>query len=314
MTDNKMNGIQQTTSVLYLHAQTSLHPGSGTAVGTVDLPIQRERHTHWPLIPSSSIKGVLRDSCRRQIIGQDNKKADLDPTIIAAFGSSSSSKGEENKHHAGALCFTDARLLAFPVRSLKGVFSWTTCPAVLERFRRDLSLTGISLDIKIPSIETNRALCSNEALLIGKNKIVLEEYELELAGNCSDWANYLAEQAIPDEATRPRVKEHFVILSDDDFTHFVRYATEVVARIRLDYERKSVANGALFYEEFLPAETVLYSLVIASSSRQENDINQNALQMMGYLRKTLPQVLQIGGNETIGKGLCMTRLIDGKGA
>ena len=47
---------------------------------------------------------------------------------------------------------------------------------------------------------------------------------------------------------------HLVVLHDDDFTHFVRHATEVVARVGLDYgSRKTVKQGALFYQEFLPS-------------------------------------------------------------
>ena len=56
-----MNERQPTWSggLLGLHAQTALHPGSGTALGTVDLPVQRERHTHWPTIAGSALKGIL---------------------------------------------------------------------------------------------------------------------------------------------------------------------------------------------------------------------------------------------------------------
>jgi len=43
-----------------LHAITSVHPGSGSEVGLVDLPIQREQHTGFPKIESSSLKGALR--------------------------------------------------------------------------------------------------------------------------------------------------------------------------------------------------------------------------------------------------------------
>src|SRR5437867_2434986 len=53
--------------LLGLHAQTALHPGAGTALGTVDLPVQRERHTHWPTIAGSALKGILRDCCRNRI-------------------------------------------------------------------------------------------------------------------------------------------------------------------------------------------------------------------------------------------------------
>ena len=61
-------------ALLYLHAITSLHPGSGTALGVVDLPIQRERHTGWPVIPASSIKGVFRDACRRKDADRERRR------------------------------------------------------------------------------------------------------------------------------------------------------------------------------------------------------------------------------------------------
>src|SRR4051794_16286752 len=134
-----MPEIHVVAALLGLHAQTSLHPGAGTALGVVDLPIQRERHTQWPTIPGSALKGVLRDACREKNKVNhdgDRKRADSDEFLVAAFGPPTDSAGES----AGALSITDARLLAFPVRSLKGVFAWVTCSAVLERLRRDLAL------------------------------------------------------------------------------------------------------------------------------------------------------------------------------
>ena len=41
--------------------------------------------------------------------------------------------------YAGA-GLSDARLLLFPVKSMKGVFAWITCPRVLNRFISELSL------------------------------------------------------------------------------------------------------------------------------------------------------------------------------
>ena len=69
------------SGLLFLHAQTAIHPGSGTALGVVDLPVQRERHTQWPVIPGSSLKGVLRDCCRQQVPGKRGREADADPDL-----------------------------------------------------------------------------------------------------------------------------------------------------------------------------------------------------------------------------------------
>lgn len=287
--------------LLFIHALTGLHPGSGSALGVVDMPVQRERHTQWPLIPGSSLKGVLRDACRNH----DEK----DATWLAAFGPEPGDAGD----FAGALALTDARLLAFPVRSLHGVFAWTTCPAVLTRARRDanLLLGGDTDTPDIPSVESGKALCAGDSnLLVQQNQLLLEEFGFERSdegqGVVGQWAKWLAE-AVQDEATQKRLQSHLVILHDDDFTHFTRHATEVIARVGLDYETKTVKGGALFYEEFLPAETLFYTVVMGSKSRNKT-VSLNGTDMLAWLENKLPQTLQVGGDQTIGKGICAIRI------
>jgi CRISPR-associated protein Cmr4 len=271
----------------------------------VDLPVQRERHTQWPVIPGSTLKGILRDSCRR--LGGNNDE------LYVAFGPET----PEADKHAGALSLTDARILAFPVRSLKGVFAWVTCLAVLERLKRDLSLRGkgtaATFDLP-PAPAKDKALCQqNGPLLVDGNRLVLEEFEFERTGAADAVATWVSQRAVVDQATQQRLKSHLVVLHDDDFTHFVRHATEVVARVGLDYERKTVKLGALFYEEFLPAETLFYSVILVSPSRREGH-RKSADEILEYLRGKLELtcILQIGGDETIGKGLCAVRLDNGK--
>jgi len=326
---------QQLARLLFLHAQTGMHPGSGTALGTVDLPIQRERHTQWPIIPGSTLKGILRDACRERAAenhseeledaaeGDANRRVkrsrrrvanEDDADLVAAFGPG---KVDQQNGHAGALSLTDARILAFPVRSLKGVFAWVTCPAVLGRLARDLRLDansnghGAALSVT-PLPGKDRAMCNQDGpLVVDSNKLLLEEFEFEVTGEAAGVATWIAQHAVSDAFTQERIKSHLVVLHDDDFTHFVRHATEVVARVGLDYERKTVKTGALFYEEFLPPETLFYSVVLANPSRREGH-GKSAADMLGYLRENMPSVLQIGGDETIGKGLCAVRLDAGK--
>jgi len=149
------------TSILFIHALTSLHPGSGTALGTVDLPVQRERHTGWPMIQSSTLKGVLRDACRPKN-GDEKEKNEEEKNGKEENGKEKNEKekwlavfGPETADadaYAGALSLTDARILAFPVRSLRGVFAWVSCKSVLDRLNRDLVLAR----------ELNRDLVSAE--------------------------------------------------------------------------------------------------------------------------------------------------------
>ena len=50
-----------TTKLLTIFTRTPLHVGAGSSVGAVDQPIFRERHTRFPVIPGSALKGVLAD-------------------------------------------------------------------------------------------------------------------------------------------------------------------------------------------------------------------------------------------------------------
>ena len=287
-------------TLLFIHVLTGLHPGSGTALGVVDLPVQRERHTHWPLIPGSSLKGVMRAECTR--LAGDRS----DENILAAFGPEPGAASD----HAGAVALSDARILAFPVRSLTGVFAWVTCPAVLSRLSRDLGLVGGGGFPPFPSPKKDTAACTAESPLVAHDEcLMLEEFEFARDGDTEAIARWIAEWAVEDEGTKDRLRSHLAILHDDDFTHFVRNATEVVARVGLDYERKTVRTGALFYEEYLPAETLFYSLVLCSDSRRDSQLS-SAADILKWMRDRELEVLQIGGGETVGKGFCAVRFSD----
>ncbi|MCG3153407.1 MAG: hypothetical protein GEEBNDBF_02720 [bacterium] len=296
--------------LLMLHALTGMHPGSGTALGVVDLPVQRERHTQWPTIPGSSLKGVLRAATRPSVLDGDAKSQ-----WEAAFGPDTKNASD----HAGALSLTDARLFAFPVRSLRGIFAWVTCPEAIYRLNCDLRLCGISgIDSDLSLLQDRSKgdpalLPADSLLLVGeqKDRLVLEEFEFVRRGDAPairDWA--AAHFGAADQSLAERITSRLVVLSDDDFTHFVRHATEVVARIGLNYETKTVASGALFYEEYLPAECLFYSVALAEDSYKK-DWKRSASDMLSYVADALLRqpVLQIGGNSTIGKGLCQAHLL-----
>ncbi len=311
-------------ALLFIHALTGMHPGAGTSPGTIDLPVQRERHTGWPTIAASGVKGVLRDACRERAADSESAVAETGPdaprkerrrwanefheSLVTAFGPG---RVDEASAHAGAIAITDARILAFPVRSARGVFAWITCSGVLDRFDRDLELAGAELPCYPLVKEGKIAAPPNSPLLLGagnERRIVLEELEfLGTEDDSEKVADFLADETLRDPGSSLRFRERLCVLSDDDFTFFVRNATEVVPRIALNYETKSVRKGALFYQEFLPPETLLYSLVLAGGSRRDGK-ETSASEILDYLEKSLPELLQIGGDETTGKGLCATRL------
>ena len=286
-------------NMLFIHALTGVHPGGGTALGVVDLPIQRERHTQWPMIAGASLKGVLRDACREAIGVQAEFHAVFGPETARA------------SDFAGALALTDARLLAFPVRSLRGVFAWVTCRAVIERLARDSKLLAGHKDElpDAPAVRPGDAACPEKSdLMVQGKRLLLEEFEFRRSGDDRGIADWLACRAVTDEATAARLRRNLVVLHEDDFKHFARYATEVIARVGLDYETKTARNKALFYEEFLPSETLLYAVAMATESRNK-DVRINASGILKILRDNAPPILQIGADQTIGKGWCAVRVV-----
>jgi CRISPR-associated protein Cmr4 len=88
-------------------------------------------------------------------------------------------------------------------------------------------------------------------------------------------------------------------------------ATEVIARIRLKPETKTVAEGALWTEEHLPSETLLYAPIFVSKPLAPN-ANQLGLTDSDAVLQALSDLrldrLQIGGDETVGRGIVKVRL------
>jgi CRISPR-associated protein Cmr4 len=118
---------------------------------------------------------------------------------------------------------------------------------------------------------------------------------------------------------RDKMKHDFAIVADDVFEHFVMLSTDVVTRVRIDKTKGIVEEGALFTEEYLPADSILYSLAVASSVLKPekeaiaHEMFNSEVGVMQFFVEVLPKVIQIGGNETIGKGITFTHVIDIKG-
>ncbi|MDZ4709991.1 MAG: type III-B CRISPR module RAMP protein Cmr4 [Saprospiraceae bacterium] len=304
---------------LFLTCETPLHAGSGDSLGIVDLPIQRERHTSFPKIEASSLKGALREAFEEKV-GKTQKN-----DIIKAFGPE-----ENGDEHAGALGFTDARLLLFPVKSMKGVFAWIICPKVLRQFSEALKLS-VEIEINgIISASDNQAVpLSDETNLAFGKHIVLEEYtfnkaiKVDLKIGSKSLADWLADNLfVSGSFWHEKAKKDILLLSDNDFKDFVNLSTEVITRIKIDNETGTVQSGALFTEEYLPAECVLYSLVLASpeflnsadikvkiENSDKTKRHEKADPIMKFFIDGLPPVVQLGGNATLGKGLLRTKIV-----
>jgi CRISPR-associated protein Cmr4 len=289
--------MYQQKKLFYLHCETPLHAGSGSDLGIVDLPIQRERATGFPKIEASSLKGAVREHFFRSQ-DKDGRKM-----ISRVFGPAPDAV-DANKT-AGCITFTDASLLAMPIRSAAGVFAYVTCPGLLRRWYRDSGLDTQG----IPSVEKNHALVTNGTNLIpdGTSVIVLEEFTFHTEKqDVLDSIYQLAKLMFPNDSLMDKLLGDLVILNDEDFSYFAENATEVVTRIRISQETGTVEPGALWTEEYLPMESILYSVVLASAEFVANkEANKlSAASVMDYINKQLSEAprFQLGGNATLGKG------------
>lgn len=286
--------------ILWLFTESPLHAGSGTGLGEIDLPLQRERTTGFPFIQASGVKGALR--------------AYLQPALekdyhLAIFGPETTGAHE----HAGALAISDARLLLFPVRSLVGVWAWITCPLALHRYVRDCERAGVK-DSNIPPIPTPskmQAFVTSENEITHSEHLILEDLAYKASVQDDDevrkWAEHLVKKAfhgLP-EFWQNSLQKHMAILSDEDFQFFVENATEVITRVRIDQESKTVAQGALWTEELLPAETLLYTVGLMEASHQHENGRPKFLAkdlMKVFGEKVHNKRLQLGGDSTLGRG------------
>lgn len=292
------------SALLFLTTETSMHAGAGQSVAGIDLPIQREVHNDWPCVFGSAVKGALRAHAVHK--GQSKEDATL------VFGPEhGAAAGERDESHAGALLVGDATLLALPVRSLQSHFKWVTCPSALDRFGRTAQRLGFNLElpaIKKPD-DTRKALgSSNET-------VFLEEFRLEqeASDNIAKLAKTLADLS-GGALQADSVQERLVIVHDDIFTFLVRNATAVNAHIAIDAQTKTVKDGALWYEESLPPETLMYVPVSATASRRKGS-ELKAPEVLSKLVELLGKEqawLQLGGNETTGMGWCRVGIKQGE--
>lgn len=295
----------QKHAALFLYAVSPVHLGAGQAVGVIDNPIQRERHTGHPLFAGSGIKGAIRHGW--QALGGD-------PQLIQEI---LGPEAEEDTLHAGAVSFGDAQTVAFPVRALKGGYVYATCPQAIARAQRLLTLVGEKPDWPdLPPVPEGKCLVVHPAQL-SEQRLHLEvfEYQATVHPELAGLATRLAEQALPREPAydffRQKLREDLVVLSDTDFGYFAEYATLVEPHVRINKETGAADNGGLFYTENLPPESLLLAPILTSPTRGKVD-RLEAQEVLAKMRLLLDgKLLQIGGDATTGRGLVLASLVGG---
>lgn len=295
--------------VLGLYTESPLHCGAESGSGYVDLPIQRERHTHYPVIPSTTLKGVMRD----ELASPGGLTAD---EVNHFFGTPDASG-------PGCVGFGDGVLAAFPVRSSEAPFHWVTCPFVLERVLRAMGRStplgelrperGHALAFEAPADHPHVVLEETSLRRVARPELFDPEAETSVV-------HALLELLPPTERgfgySRQIFPQRLLIVPDADFAEMVEIGTEVVTRIKLNFlgttarlkrddlsdeevegRVKEDLEGNLFVQELVPPETLFLAPLRALEERP------------GPFTAAIErlQIVRIGGDETVGRGLTHTR-------
>lgn len=291
-----------------IYTISPLHVSTGQAEGAIDLPVTKEPHTGYPVIPASSLKGVARDAFEGahkgdvdELFGPQpkRKKADEQAQESAPAGEAARSNAKATLF-AGALVFTEARLVAYAARSLNRPFLYVTSRLILERLRRDLRAAGIE-GFDAPPLPPDGAVLVADAPL-ARGALVLEDLvysgEIRESKELAGVGKALGRLLPALEAdTQRRLEKSLIVIPDDDFGSLVR-RLPVRARIKLG-ENKTTSgdDGNLWYEEQVPSDCLFVSMIGARRGKL------GALKTLQSKRVAL-EVSQIGGNETVGEGIC----------
>ena len=334
-----MNAWEDTVLV-GIYTITPLHLGSGQVSGAVDLPIARDSATGFPLIPATSIKGVARETIQ-MAASRDN---DGDQLVTNLFGKAidaglkkgesgdESDEGNETvaETSAGQLCFSEARMIAYPARALNRPFLHITCPLILERLQRESRVFGIDFDVAFtPPAQPDKVWASVSDATLNAQPLVIEDLLVEggqvvSSGETRTLAEKLAGLIAPeDQATRDRFIDGLVVLPDAVFQELISRIVPIRARTQLTggkttdkwrNEDGEIESGNLWYEEHLPSDCLFTTFVGArrhwrGPGAQGGPTGEKPVAMFQRYDAAL-KYLQIGGDETVGHGICYWRFAE----
>lgn len=286
-------------SLSYLYLLTPLHTGGASQEGNL-LGIARESHTELPYIPSSTIRGRLRanvedDWQRLKLFGVDlddlnkndsdpekqKRKEELHRRYKAEYGK------ELTQLEQGSIWVGDGSILWVPVPSLSHGVVWVSCPLLLQRWQR---LQGNAAEV--PEYSTN--LKNGQSVYL--KDAILKDANLQ---NWENWGNF-----IPKDDATTSIKR-VVVLPDRHCATLIQMSLWRQVKVKLDAHK--TVDGGFRYEEAIPPDTVMYFPWGEVKTAKTNGSAQSTKQEFEALF-TKADILQIGGQESLGRGFVQTWL------
>jgi CRISPR-associated protein Cmr4 len=258
----------------------------------------------------AGIKGSVRDFLYRKE-SDKNRREQLE-TI---FGPET---GDQADKFAGAVAFGDAKLILFPIRSLRGTFAYATSRPALERLARDAEVRNWKLE----EPEKNTAFVTGESSLQlsgASGSVILEEsrFAAKPHSAVNEVAQWLRKNAVAEGYWADRIVSHLVILPETDFQYFTRTSTVVEAHTKIT-EKRTVEEHFLFQAEFVPCDSLFYVPLAAADpfggKGRENGL-KDAATILGKLRSELDGArMQTGADATTGRGIVRLKFLEKGGA
>ena len=259
---------------------TNLFVGNGdNSYGIIDNQVEKDPILETPIIPSTSLKGSLRDFFENN--------SDNNIKITEIFGSDAK---ETKNTNSGSYSFFTAQLLFRPMRVSDGDFTYclVTTVDLLEKMIQMVSdLNGdLPCDMQ-EAIKKVKEKINNlkDKYGISNKDISVEGYNLE---NCEKEVNKVVDLLNIFEKFNLKNGVPIVILKPEIFKEI---DLPIVARNQLE---DGLSNN-LWYEEIVPHESIFYFAIMYP------DNNDSFKKFDKELRSN---IIRFGGGASIGYGYC----------
>lgn len=299
------------TNYIYLYLLSPLHTGGTTQEGNL-VGIARESHTTLPYIPSSTIRGRLRASVSDRNLRVQLFGPELDD--IKSPATSDAANNGASQLEQGDIWIGDASLLWLPVASLSHGTVWVSCPMLLRRWARFVGNLpaipdGYSTNLVSENTENPRPIYLKDAII---------------NDNLQPWSDW--EKFVPKTGNTSEI-QRVLLLPEQHCATLIQMSLWRQVKVQLD-EHKSV-KGGFRYEEAIPPDTLMYvpwgvtSQVNGTASTKRgrelaerrqalannyqitssaNGVSVSYQLFQSVLQDSQRQILQIGGQESLGRG------------
>jgi len=300
-----------------VYAITSLHMGMGRSSGVVDLPIQRDPQG-FPIIFSSTFKGALKQYCGTVYNAiNNNGRIDCSKANVCCclFG------GEEETDVTSIISLSDLYPIAIPVPSLDKGYVYLTSRylinTVVDLFNAVNYEEGVKLFSSTVSQskeqQQNNTQQNETSSTVSQSKVTIgTDIEVPLVKVSSNLLNILSSLG----SIAKKLNEGIAI-EEDDSKAVLEIERGIIkyTRNRINLNTKTVVTGSLWTEEYLPHGSIFAGIMFLNTPRRNKYCNdkicddQCACQKVNEFIKNKEFYLNVGGKETIGKGVVKVRIL-----